>query len=119
MAVTQTLSTLTADQLHDERTSGTAPILINTLGADAFQARRIPGSINVPTDDIDVVTDIVPDRDASIVVYCANEDCTASSEAARKLEDLGYTNVRDFETGYEAGYEAGRQAGYDLLGQEG
>jgi len=115
MAATATLSTITADDLKAELTSDNPPVLINTLGADAFAARRIPGSINVPTDDIETVQDIVPDTDAKIVVYCANEDCTASAEAARKLEGMGYTNVWDFE----AGYEGWRNAGYRLAGQDG
>jgi len=115
MAATATLSTISADDLKAELTSDDPPVLINTLGADAFAARRIPGSISVPTDNIEMVQDIVPDTDAKIVVYCANEDCTASPEAARTLEGLGYTNVWDFE----AGYEGWRSAGYRLVGQDG
>lgn len=89
-------------------------MLINALGPDAYRARRIPGSINVPTDDIDTVEQIVPDENQRIVVYCANEDCTASPKAAERLEELGYTRVEDFEAGY-AGW---REAGYELVGEE-
>ncbi|WP_022836377.1 rhodanese-like domain-containing protein [Salisaeta longa] len=107
-----TLATLTADSLKRELRSDRPPILINVLDAEAYQARRIPGSINVPTDNIAVVEEIVPDREAPVVVYCANADCTASPEAARTLQEMGYRNVRDFEDGLQGW----RAAGYDLIG---
>jgi rhodanese-related sulfurtransferase len=114
MPATATLNTITAAELRNEMTGDTPPVVINTLGPDAYEARRIPGSINVPTDDIDTVRSIVPDTDQPIVVYCANEDCDASPEAARRLQEMGYTNVWDFEAGY-AGW---REAGFTLTGTE-
>lgn len=110
----QTLTAITADELKEALEGDHPPVVINTLGPDAYRARHIPGSINVPTDHIDRVKDLVPNKDESIVVYCANEDCTASPEAAQKLEEMGYSNVVDFEAGY-AGW---RQAGYPLVGEE-
>jgi len=52
--------------------------------------------------------------DAEIVVYCANRECTASPNLAQRLEEMGYTNVSDFEEGL-AGW---RSAGYELIGNE-
>jgi rhodanese-related sulfurtransferase len=109
-----TLTRITADELKDALESDTPPVLINTLPRDAHEAKHIPGSINVPTDDIDRVETLVPNPDDRIVVYCANADCDASPEAARRLEERGYTNVADFEAGY-AGW---RQAGYPLVGTD-
>ena len=108
----ETLTTLSADALKDALESDRPPILINTLPRPAHEAKHIPGSINVPTDDIARVEALVPNTDTPIVVYCANADCTASATAARTLEALGYTNVLDFEDGY-AGW---RRAGYSLVG---
>jgi len=110
----ETLTTITADELKDALASDRPPVLINTLPRTAHEARHIPGSINVPTDDIDQVEALVPNKDDRIVVYCANADCTASPTAAETLEEMGYTNVVDFEDGY-AGW---RQAGYSLVGTE-
>lgn len=109
-----TLTTISAEDLKDALDSETPPVLINTLPRDAHEAKHIPGSVNVPVDDIDRVEDLVPNKDEPIVVYCANADCTASLTAAETLEEMGYTNVTDFEDGY-AGW---RQAGHSLVGEE-
>jgi rhodanese-related sulfurtransferase len=109
-----TLTTISAEDLKDALDSETPPVLINTLPRDAHEAKHIPGSVNVPVDDIDRVEDLVPNKDEPIVVYCANADCTASLTAAETLEEMGYTNVTDFEDGY-AGW---RQAGHPLVGEE-
>jgi len=110
----ETLTRITAKELKQAMASDRPPVVINVLGRDAYRARHIPGSINVPTEEIDAVERLVPNKDESIVVYCANEDCDASPKAARKLEEMGYTNVKDFEAGY-AGW---RNAGYTLVGEE-
>jgi rhodanese-related sulfurtransferase len=108
----KTLTTISTDELEAALDSEHPPILINTLPRAAHEAKHIPGSVNVPVDDIDQVEALVPNKDEPIVVYCANADCTASPTAAQKLEEMGYTNVSDFENGY-AGW---RQAGHQLVG---
>ena len=108
-----TLTTISAEELEDALNSETPPVLINTLPRDAHEAKHIPGSVSVPVDDLDRVEDLVPNKDEPIVVYCANADCDASPKAAEKLEEMGYTDVTDFEDGY-AGW---RQAGHPLVGE--
>jgi len=112
---TATLTTISAQDLKQQLQSDRPPVLINVLSREVYRKRRVPGSISVPQDDIDQVQQIVPDTAQPIVVYCANADCTASPESAERLEELGYTNVHDFEGGL-AGW---RQAGFDLIGEEG
>lgn len=113
-AMADTLTTISADELKRRLASERPPVLINTLPREAHQARHVPGSVNVPTDDIEQVETLVPNKDEPIVVYCANADCEASPTAAQKLEEMGYTDVVDFEDGY-AGW---RRAGYPLVGAE-
>jgi len=110
----ETLTTITADELSDAFASDRPPVLINALPRAAHEARHIPGSINVPVESVEMIEDLVPNKDEPIVVYCANADCTASPTAAQQLEEMGYTNVADFEGGY-AGW---RRAGYPLVGTE-
>lgn len=110
----ETLPTISATDLKDALESDRPPVVINTLQRDAHEARHIPGSVNVPTEEIDRVETLVPNKDERIVVYCANADCDASPTAAKALREEGYTNVIDFEEGY-AGW---RQAGYPLVGTE-
>ncbi len=111
---TKTLTSIDAETLNKKVKSENPPILINALAKDAYLARHIPGSINIPTENAEIAEEVIPYKDAGIVVYCANADCTASPELARKLEDMGYTNVSDFEKGL-AGWKS---AGYDLTGTD-
>ena len=46
-------------------------------------------------------------RSAEVVVYCTNPDCTDSVDTARRLQELGYTNVRHYSGGKEEWREAG------------
>lgn len=106
--------TITADKLQKKLTSIKSPVLINTLDEEAYRAKRIPGSINIPTDHIDRIKQVVSDKGQPIVVYCANTDCDASPKAANALIGLGYKQINDFEEGLE-GWE---KAGYPLVGQQ-
>ncbi|MFB6232315.1 MAG: rhodanese-like domain-containing protein [Salinibacter sp.] len=108
------LTTISADELKSRLEGDRRPVLINALPREAHEAKHIPGSINVPVGEMENVETLVPNKDEPIVVYCANADCEASPKAARKLEEMGYSNVLDFEDGY-AGW---RRAGYPLVGNE-
>ena len=48
----ETLTSISAQDLKEAMASDTPPIVINVLGRDAHRAKHIPGSINVPLDDI-------------------------------------------------------------------
>jgi rhodanese-related sulfurtransferase len=103
-----------AKELNEVLKSNHRPVLINALDEESYIARRIPGSINIPSNKANIINSVVPDKEQPIVVYCANSDCTASPELAGKLMDLGFTNVRDFEKGL-AGW---RGQGFELIGVE-
>ena len=77
-------------------------VFLNVLSEEQYQKEHIPGSENIPYDADDFVEQAAqkaPDKSSEIIVYCANEDCSASEKAAKKLEDAGYTNVKDYEGG--------------------
>jgi len=112
--MSDTLATISADDLKGKLEGEHPPVLINTLPRKAHAATHIPGSVNVPMDEIDRMEALVPNKDEPVVVYCANAGCDVSLKAAHALEDKGYTNVIDFEDGY-AGW---RQAGYPLVGEK-
>jgi rhodanese-related sulfurtransferase len=45
--------------------------LVDVLSGESFSASHIPGAINVPVADIARrAADVLPDKDAPIVVYC-------------------------------------------------
>ena len=63
----------------------------------------------IPLDEIEGRLDAFPRRDTKIVVYCRSG--TTSAAAARKLVQLGYTNVWNLEGGIIAWQDAGYPLG--------
>ena len=78
--------------------SGGSPA--SALGPQYYEDGHIPGAINIPHTEVqELAPSLLPDKDAPIVVYCASGPCQNSDLAARQLERLGYTNVRDYHEG--------------------
>jgi rhodanese-related sulfurtransferase len=96
------MQTIDANQLQDMKDEGKDFLLINTLPSDAFEHTRIEGAVNIPQsqpDFAEVVSTVSGEKQKPIVVYCANDSCDSSVEAARKLEDAGFPNVYEFSGG--------------------
>ena len=75
--------------------------LIEVLAEDQYRAWHLPGAINVPLgEDFDArIRETIPDRFTPVVVYCYDRACNASPKAARKMDELGYQKVYDYEAG--------------------
>lgn len=110
----ETMQLITADELRERMKSNNRPVLINALSKDSYIAKHIPGSINIPEEHADWIENVVPDKQQDIVVYCANSDCDASPNTAKKMIEMGYENIWDFEEGL-AGW---KKSGYELVGQD-
>ena len=88
-------------------------MVVDALAPMSFAHSHLPGAINFPHDQVEALAPtVVPDKNADIVVYCANADCKNSGIAAKALGALGYTNVR----AYEAGKADWIEAGYPIEG---
>ncbi len=83
--------------------------LVLALSAWQFDAKRIPGSINVHSPTL--AKKLLKRKD-EIVVYCTNPLCPASRKAYYKFTNLGYKNIRR----YAGGLEDWEEAGYPLEG---
>lgn len=82
--------------------------VIEALPPMYYRDAHLPGALNLPHDQVDeLAPSLLPERDAPIVVYCANTACQNSSIAARHLTALGYTRVFDYEAGKQDWIEAG------------
>jgi rhodanese-related sulfurtransferase len=91
---------ITLTQLKNELDRGDALTLVEALPAMYYEEAHLPGAINLPHDEVEeLAAALLPDKDARIVVYCADGPCQNSGLAARRLARLGYTNVRDYEQG--------------------
>lgn len=101
-------SKITRDELKALVESGQPPVLVEALPERHFQDQHLPGAINIPHDRVDeLAPSLLPDKDTSVVVYCANGPCKNSGIAAARLVQLGYTNVRDYHEGKQDWIEAG------------
>ncbi|MGM5483543.1 MAG: rhodanese-like domain-containing protein [Nanobdellota archaeon] len=88
-------------------------ILINVLNKEGYKRFHIPGSINIPFEDINfinIIEKIIPDKKEVIVIYSADYNSSESEKAAETLEKYGYENVYNFEDGIK-GWD---EEGYDI-----
>ncbi|WP_336367729.1 rhodanese-like domain-containing protein [Marinobacter sp. C2H3] len=86
--------------LQDCQRKGRDFILIDTLPLGIFAEGHLPGAINLPSDDIlEQAPKRLPDRDATLVVYCASAACKRAGPAAGRLEQLGYTRLFHYDAG--------------------
>src|SRR6266508_2177000 len=103
-----TVPTITRQQIEAKLESGDDLVIVEALGPMYYDDAHLPGARNLPHDRVDeLAADVVPDRDAFIVVYCSNTACQNSVVASRRLVQLGYTNVHEYVEGKQDWIEAG------------
>ncbi len=101
---------ISREELKEKIDRGDDFKLVMALSEWAFRAQHIPGSLNI--DKPEKAAGAL-DPDDEIVVYCANEMCTASQMAYHYLVSRGYKNVRR----YAGGIQDWEAAGYPLEGE--
>ncbi|MBF4767805.1 rhodanese-like domain-containing protein [Nocardioides agariphilus] len=82
--------------------------LIDALPHSYYAQQHLPGALNlVETDVATLAAQLLPNKDATVVTYCSNEACPNSKAVARRLEALGYTDVRTYAAGIQDWVQAG------------
>jgi len=81
-------------------------VVVNVLDKELYDDCHITGSINIPLDELDQKMDTIA-RDADLVFYCSNYQCTGSGYAAEKFREKGFENVSVYEGGTAEWYQAG------------
>jgi rhodanese-related sulfurtransferase len=67
------LKTISRDELRQKIDRKDNFLLVETLPAVIYHHSHLPGAINLPPDKVtDLAQALLPDKDAEIVVYCAN-----------------------------------------------
>lgn len=70
-------------------------IILDVRTEQEYKAGHIPNAVCIPNETItDKEPPELPDKNQLILVYCRSG--RRSKEAAQKLADLGYTNVKEF-----------------------
>lgn len=65
--------------------------LIDVRTPDEYRTKRIPGSVNIPLDEIEKAERAVPQKDTTLFVYCLSG--ARASSACSRLVKMGYTHV--------------------------
>lgn len=66
------METITREQLEEKMDRGEDFVLVDTLGEEYYRQSHLPGAINLPLEEIDRAEEVLPDKEAEIVVYCMN-----------------------------------------------
>jgi rhodanese-related sulfurtransferase len=107
------MNAISRNELKQRLDAGEPITLVEALPQRYFEAEHLPGAINIPHDEIrERAADQLPDKDATIVVYCASTACQNSAIGTQILTAMGYRQV--FE--YVEGKQDWKDAGYSLAG---
>jgi rhodanese-related sulfurtransferase len=67
------LKTISRDELRQKVDRKDNFLLVETLPAVTYHHGHLPGAINLPPDKVtELAPTLLPNKDAEIVVYCAN-----------------------------------------------
>ncbi len=66
------METITREQLEEKMDRGEDFVLVDTLGEEYYRHSHLPGAINLPLEEIDRAEEVLPDKEAEIVVCCMN-----------------------------------------------
>ena len=89
------------DELLAELSRSDPPQLVEALGGAYFASGHLPGALNIPAGQVDLLAPrLLPDQSAPVVVYCSGT-CDRSRIVADRLEALGYQRVRIYAGGKE------------------
>jgi len=99
---------ISREELRDRLEKGEALKLIEALPERYWREAHLPGALQMDYTEVrDKSPSLLPDKGASIVVYCASAECQNSDKAARTLAALGYTDVHEYAEGKEHWAQAG------------
>lgn len=75
-------------------------VLVDALSEEDFLKLHLPGAINIPADRVrQLASELIPNKDVEVIVYCAGPECHASDKAASEFNAMGYSNVRRYVGG--------------------
>jgi membrane protein DedA with SNARE-associated domain/rhodanese-related sulfurtransferase len=102
------MARISVAELYAQMSAGAAPVIVDVRSATAQQleARRIPGALLVPVQQVGHHVRTLP-RDRDIILYCSCPNEASAAQAARLLMDHGFRRVRPLHGGLDAWIAAG------------
>lgn len=106
--VEQKLTLISKEKLFEMMENKEKFKLVEVLDEESYAKGHLPFAVSIPVNKLEEkAAELLPDKNETIVVYCSSFICTASTGAARKLQQMGYTNVFDYKGGKEDWEKAG------------
>lgn len=101
------VQTISRDELTKQIDEPTT-VVLEALPLSYYEDKHLPGALNMPVDDAEeLAPTLIPSKDTTVVVYCADLPCGNSDVVSRKLDGLGYSDVREYAEGKKDWIEAG------------
>lgn len=97
---------ITPEALHERMKRAEAPLLLDVRDPDEYRDGYIDGALSLSRGFLEFrIASLIPDPSAEIVTYC--QTGLRSVLAAKALQDLGYTNVKNLTGGIQKWKETG------------
>ncbi len=67
------VQTISREDLNDKIDRGDDFVLVETLAEEQYRHTHLPGALNLPPDRLgELAPELLPDKEADIVVYCGS-----------------------------------------------
>lgn len=94
-AVQMSYTRISAEKAMEIMESGEEYIIADVRRQDEYTEGHIPGAVCIPNETIGTeMPSQLPDKEKLILIYCRSGN--RSRQAARKLCDMGYSNIYEF-----------------------
>jgi rhodanese-related sulfurtransferase len=91
---------ISKEQLLEMMENGDDFVLVDARRTEDFEKGHIPSAKSLPAGRVGAAhEDILGDKTRTVVTYCGDFQCHASTNAAKELMRLGYGDVRDYKGG--------------------
>ena len=98
---------ISREDLYAMITTATNHTIVEALPKKYYDSEHLPGAISIPHDEVaNLAAKLLPDKNQTIVVYCANSECKNSHIAAQTLRQMGYKHVLEYTEGKKDWKEA-------------
>ncbi len=99
--------TITRKQIKENLDNNVPMIIIEALPKKYYDSEHLPSALNIPHDEIQQkAPELLTDKGALLVVYCASTECKNSKIATDTLLQMGYTNAYEYVAGKKHWLEA-------------
>jgi len=85
------IKSLPMSKLLNELQQDSSIKLIDVRTKEEYRGGRIPKAINVPVENLQLITKLIPNKDARLFVYCLSGG--RSAQAVHMLDHMGYSNI--------------------------